>query len=278
MPLIATCPSCSAAFVVSQQQLTAHKGDVRCGKCKTVFNALNHLSSLDDTNTKPPTAEITAEDFAEELATEEAAPQIETTKPVAESKQATVIPAFNAANFNLDNASGSYAENPAFELSSTNQRASWIWWLLSVLLVIALVLQATYYFRTDIAAQFPQAKPYLEQACKTLGCEIELPKDAKLLVIDDSDLQEDTEREGLIRFNTTLLNRAAYAQAYPLLELTLTDAKDKVLIRKRFKPKQYLEPNTPIDEGIPANDSVYIKLALTANKQPVAGYRLFITY
>ncbi len=278
MPLIATCPSCSAAFVVSQQQLTAHKGDVRCGKCKTVFNAFNHLSSVDDTNTKPPTAEITAEDFAEEIAIEEANAKTERTKAEAQSRPATVIPAFNAANFNLDNASGNYAENPAFELSNTKERASWIWWLLAVLLFTALVLQATYYFRTNIAAQLPQTKPYLEQACETLGCEIELPKDAQYLVIDDSDLQEDTEREGLIRFNTTLLNRAAYAQAYPLLELTLTDAKDKVLIRKRFKPNQYLEPNTPIDEGIPANDSVYIKLALTANKQPVAGYRLYITY
>ena len=53
MPLITTCPACQAKFVVSAAQLEAHHGDVRCGKCKHVFNALAHLESLPDAEGAP---------------------------------------------------------------------------------------------------------------------------------------------------------------------------------------------------------------------------------
>jgi predicted Zn finger-like uncharacterized protein len=42
--LITSCPACSANFYVTPEQLSAHRGDVRCGKCSLVFNALDRLS------------------------------------------------------------------------------------------------------------------------------------------------------------------------------------------------------------------------------------------
>jgi len=38
------CPQCDAVFQLSASQLRAANGDVRCGQCLSVFNALNHLS------------------------------------------------------------------------------------------------------------------------------------------------------------------------------------------------------------------------------------------
>jgi predicted Zn finger-like uncharacterized protein len=288
MPLVTTCPACNASFVVNPEQLSAHKGDVRCGKCKHVFNALNHLVSLPDENAEVLETPDFTKPSIQAYSEVEEAPAIDTTKEEATAETSveasqqspTVIPAFNAANFNLNSASGNYTDEATMDLLM-NKKPWWVnvlWGLLALILLLGIALQAIYYLRTDIAAQKPQFKPYLEQACQQIGCEIELPKHVNLLVIDDSDLQEDAQYQGLIRLNTTLLNRAEFAQAFPKIELTLTDAQDKVLIRKSFKPEQYLTPDTPIAEGIPANDSVFIKLAVTANKLPVAGYRLFITY
>lgn len=320
MPLITTCPACEAKFVVSTAQLEAHHGDVRCGKCKNVFNALAHLESIADTddasraidNAAPSSdgtnidynsADQTAESesataqatlFTDEAPSDDAVDEQNTEwESEAPINKTTVIPAFDAAKFQLETAADTQSskktksktktqENKHAEeslvLDKHSKSLAWLSWLLVLILLILAGLQATYYFRTEISAHYPQLKPYLVQACDALGCKIELPKQADLLVIDDSDLQEDAEREGLIRLNTTLLNRAEYALAYPLLEITLTDATDKVLMRKRFKPSEYLPPETPVAEGVPANDSVYVHLALTANKQVVAGYRLFITY
>jgi len=38
------CPQCDAIFLLSASQLKAANGDVRCGQCLSVFNALDHLS------------------------------------------------------------------------------------------------------------------------------------------------------------------------------------------------------------------------------------------
>lgn len=37
------CPQCNTRFKVSQEQLDAHQGLVRCGRCQAVFNAAEHL-------------------------------------------------------------------------------------------------------------------------------------------------------------------------------------------------------------------------------------------
>ena len=73
----------------------------------------------------------------------------------------------------------------------------------------------------------------------------------------------------------TLRNRAAYTQEWPDLELTLTDTYDAVLIRKVFKPREYLPEDAapafnPGDTGI--------RLQLDAGGLHPAGYRLYLFY
>ncbi len=41
--MITTCPACYTAFRVTQEQLAAREGMVRCGKCATVFDAREAL-------------------------------------------------------------------------------------------------------------------------------------------------------------------------------------------------------------------------------------------
>jgi len=41
--MITHCPSCNTHFRVYAEQLAARAGQVRCGKCSRVFNALEHL-------------------------------------------------------------------------------------------------------------------------------------------------------------------------------------------------------------------------------------------
>jgi predicted Zn finger-like uncharacterized protein len=59
------CPQCQAVFQVTAEHLKAANGDVRCGQCLTVFNALDRLSE-----TVPPQPAAAAEPpSAEELDT-----------------------------------------------------------------------------------------------------------------------------------------------------------------------------------------------------------------
>ena len=42
--MITHCPHCDTHFRVHAEQLAARAGQVRCGKCSRVFNALEHLN------------------------------------------------------------------------------------------------------------------------------------------------------------------------------------------------------------------------------------------
>src|SRR5690606_28583949 len=145
-------------------------------------------------------------------------------------------------------------------------------------LILLILAQTTYYLRSDIAARWPEARTYLEQACALVQCKVELPKNADLIAIDDSDLQEDADRQGLIHLYSTLINTADYSQAYPLLELTLTDVNNMPLLRRTFTPEEYLPAGSNIKRGVFSNAEISIVLSLTVNGEPVVGYRLFVTY
>lgn len=150
--------------------------------------------------------------------------------------------------------------------------------LLILVMLLAIPVQIIYYLRSDIVAHWPATRPYLERACAVVRCTVELPKTISAITIEDSDLQEDAERQGLIHLYSTLVNHATHAVAYPLLELTLTDLSEKPLLRRTFSPQEYLPAGVSVVSGFAARQQLDIKLALTAEGESVAGYRLFVTY
>ena len=117
---------------------------------------------------------------------------------------------------------------------SARRRIVWPYYVFTLLLVMIGALQTLYFLRTPISTQWPGMKPMLTQACDLAGCKVDLPRNISQLVIDDSDLQEDADHEDVIRLSTLLINNAPYAQAYPLLELTLTDKNDHPVLRRAF--------------------------------------------
>src|SRR5450830_223880 len=59
MSLVTTCPACATSFLVKPEHLAAHRGDVRCGKCDFVFNALDKLGeTVEIAPTESPIPEV----------------------------------------------------------------------------------------------------------------------------------------------------------------------------------------------------------------------------
>ena len=293
MSFVTSCPECTTNFIVRPEHLSAQRGMVRCGKCNHVFNALDRLN-------EPAAIPVQAD--TEEPDISESVPEIHISEQQIEISDAAIVSklADEPSESSSDNSDvipwpliPSDAVAVAEEIphilrdvalkgklnnSKKRKAPGWLLFIFSFLLILLIAFQAIYYLRTNIAIQWPVLKPHLVQACKLLACKVELPKNADLLVIDDSDLHEDPERKGLIHLTSTMINNAPYAQSYPLLELTLTDANDTPLLRRSFKPVEYLPATSKLDSGIPAGEEVHINLALTAGEVPIAGYRVFVTY
>jgi predicted Zn finger-like uncharacterized protein len=62
MSMVTQCPSCLTTFRVTPQQLQAHHGMVRCGRCSTVFDGFKSLGKLPDESAAPAPEPISAED------------------------------------------------------------------------------------------------------------------------------------------------------------------------------------------------------------------------
>ncbi len=267
MSAITQCPTCNTRFKASQEQLEAHRGMVRCGRCQAVFNAIEHLYddepspqlSLPIAPQEPepqqaPSATHEQSDLRSDHATEE-----ET--PLTLAQQITI------------------AEEPLeTTLKLAKKKRRWPWAVGCLLLLAVLLAQAAYSFRVELAARLPGLKPALISYCKLLQCSIPLPQKADQMSIESSDMEADPSQGSAITLNATLRNRAPYAQAYPDLELTLTDTQDKALARRTFRPAEYLSPGEDEKQGLAANRETGVKLHLDTTDLKPTGYRLFLFY
>jgi hypothetical protein len=156
--------------------------------------------------------------------------------------------------------------------SDTNKRAVWPFILVAILLTIGLLGQLLYHFRTDIVLRYPSAVGLYELA----AVDIPLPRNSALVSIESSDLQFDNAR-GMFVLQATLKNRAGHAQAWPALELSLTDTNDAVVSRRVVFAADYLPPGTTSD-AFPANGDLAVKLWVEAKESGASGYRLYIFY
>jgi len=146
----------------------------------------------------------------------------------------------------------------------------------SVLLLLLLAGQGAVTFRNAIAARFPAAKPVLVSSCALLGCRVELPAQVDNLVIETGELT--TLGGGTYSFTTELRNTASTAQAWPSLELALTDANDKPLVRRVFGPGDYLAAGTPLAAGIAPRTEQAIKLHFRVDDLKPSGYHIAVFY
>lgn len=143
--------------------------------------------------------------------------------------------------------------------------------LIALLLVVLALAQGIYAARNTIAQQHLATQPYLAKACHWLKCEIALAHDVKQLSIEDTALTQSKIRTDVIKLSGTITNHAAYIQAYPDLELSLTDANDIVILRRYLKPSEYVAQPAV---GIAANSDVGFTVGLLLDGIEVTGYHV----
>jgi predicted Zn finger-like uncharacterized protein len=244
------CPHCDTRFKITEEQLQAHHGMVRCGHCLMVFDTQpNFTPDQLDLQLELPVLDNPIEPYS----SQSGAPQ-----PMTLAEQVAMV----------------RDDDSKF----LPKRRTWPWTVASSLLLLALLAQAAYFFRVDLAARVPGLKPALAGYCQILKCSIPLPQHNDLIGIESSELEADPANENLITLNALLRNRATYSQAFPNLELTLNDIQDKPLARRIFIPADYLPPSENEPVGLPPNHEIIIKLRLSTTTLKPSGYRLVLQY
>jgi hypothetical protein len=146
----------------------------------------------------------------------------------------------------------------------------------SALLVLALAAQGMATFRNVLAARYPELKPVLSATCSLFGCRVELPAQIETLSVETGELQ--SLSANTFTYTTLLRNPGTLVQAWPQLELTLTDADDKALVRRVFAPADYLPKSVAAAKGFGARSEQPVKLFFELNQIKASGYHVAIFY
>lgn len=301
MSLITACPACQTQFEVTDQQLQAYAGKVRCGECDHVFDAQSYL--LETTPTQMTVAETPGSvpevsDASVYFKVSAEAAQVDSTSQVEgafTSAEPSVQPDLvledaDGSSWQVNDPQDQHLEPtiPAFlrDVSLTDERHApvqsvghqRIYGLFIGLLILAVLLQIIYFTRSGLAANYPQTKPLLLSLCQRLHCDLRLPQDITQLTIDDADIQEHRERQDVLTFSSVLMNHGVVAQAYPKVELTLTNTADEAVLRKVLQPAQYLPASVDPTVGLAAQQEQSVKVLLGVDEKLVTGFRVAIAY
>lgn len=144
-------------------------------------------------------------------------------------------------------------------------------------LAMALAVQGVFLLRQPLTQAFPALRGPLAALCLRLGCELPLPREAAEIGIETSDLHPEPGGQGDFVLHATLKNRAPFPQAYPYVELSLTDAADKPLVRRVFAPAEW-SPGTAPDAPFPAGATSNVMLPFNAAGVAAVGYRVYAFY
>lgn len=304
--MLTSCPECRTTFRISQAQLDAKRGLVRCGHCNAVFNAYDALLPEIQAPPDEPGPAVPAEPEARPAVVEPDRPRQEPRLDLGFEPASAARPE-PEPDLRADILAGlaAYREEPPAEPAAlppwleqataepespdsillselpVREKSGWTGLLrgaFALLLLLLLLAQLVYFLRSPLAAWQPMLRPYLEAACAPLGCQIPLPRDRDALRVESSSLETDPENPSSARLRVALSNRAGQAMAWPHLTLTLTDIRDKTLAQRVFAPREYLPARHLGASGIQAKQEYEIVLEMDLGSLTAAGYRVALDY
>ena len=315
MSFVTRCPACATHFRVVSDQLKISDGWVRCGQCGEVFDASVQLAALPAGEPEPappvsavdvppqasipaPAPEAPPERDPEPVTHPESPPEpepepVSQADPVPEGAQdsmydlppaAELLPPAPAENDELvasDAVLSAFPEQVGFVRQA--QRKAWwqrpgVRWglgLISAVLCVAMLLQWVLFERDRIAALRPDLRPTLQALCAPLGCRVEPLRLVQALSIDSTTLAR--RGNGRYALEVVLRNASLFELATPALELSLTDVRDQLLVRRVILPAELAAaPAT-----VPANDTLTLRVDVLIDGpvgDALAGYRTLVFY
>lgn len=145
--------------------------------------------------------------------------------------------------------------------------------LLGLVLIGGLLLQAAVHERRLIVATWPALRPYLEQLCGPLQCDVGPYRQIAAVIVDGSTFQK--IKGDQYQFSLTLKNHSATAVEMPAVELTLTDAQDQPVLRRVLTPQDLAAPAELSAQG---EWNLAASLLVNLGSTRITGYRVLAFY
>ncbi|MES1153611.1 MAG: DUF3426 domain-containing protein, partial [Rhodanobacter sp.] len=106
----------------------------------------------------------------------------------------------------------------------------------------------------------PTVGGWLRGSCCLLGCELPLVSAPQQLRLLASNVQAHPSVAGALMISASVRNDATFAQPWPVLTITLSNAQGRRIAMRRLQPTEYLDDATILRRGLAPGSSAVLLL------------------
>ncbi len=228
------------------KELTAAQGLLRCGECDTIFDAMKAL-----TTTLPEERSFSDSPSADKANNTNLKPA---------DTRIRVLPANQASGHKTHGKPRVGSSHSTAQHSASRKRSRKLLWLSLTALAGLLLLQLLYTSRHWFMAQ-PATANIAQQLCAFINCETQTLRDVEKISVLSKSVYSHPNSPELLIVSASFQNDAAFAQPYPLLEISFFNSSAGVVAMRRFKPEEYMTKKKAghmMPTGAPEEFSVHI--------------------
>ncbi len=302
MSLKTRCPACDTVFKIVPDQLKVSKGWVRCGRCAEVFDAAAHAAAPDEANPWPQASSpetvvknpVTPSSATNAANSATAAPVSKDAKDITFTIKNIATQAINTPATNiLDPLKEGTKTDLSFVRAAKNkafwQKKNVIHSLRAACVGLAglLFFQVVFSQRNYLVAGNPALKTSFESICQAMGCTIEAFKNIDAFKIDSSSFQKApaaaidttaTAQADVFALKISLKNNADMPLAMPSVELTLTEAGDKPVLRRVLSAQDLGFMGATLAANGDWTGTAMVAVTSNPTAAPISGYRVLLFY
>ncbi|EIL98952.1 DUF3426 domain-containing protein [Rhodanobacter denitrificans] len=264
------CPECLSVFSLDAQTLAQAHGHVVCGHCEAGFDSLATLAEqlppepfvelpLNQPALQPPRLDLVVY-----------RPRPGPPAVVADEMVVAAAPRPPAGDFSQLVFAPRFAREPrthqherAARRNRRQPRSSgerhWPWIMACLLLTLLLAIQLAWAERDELIRQ-PLVNHWLRGSCAMLGCELPLVAAPQQLRLLASNVQAHPSVAGALMISASVRNDAGFAQPWPVLAITLSNAQGQRIAMRRLQPAEYLDDAAVLRHGLAPGGSAVLLL------------------
>lgn len=238
------CPKCETVYSLTAAELAHTRGLVQCGQCSRTYSALSFLFD-----------------------------EWPSGRPQGPAEGPDAVPPVLGPGLKRDeriNDSPSESNKPGDTNSKPKRRA---WRLVTALLVLVTIAHAAWTFRQPLA-ESTGITTWTNQTDLSKSEQDGLLKDPAQIQLVSRDMHTHPTRSGILVLSLTFVNLAQDSQVFPDLEVTLLDATNQTVARRRLQPTDYLRPGADITQGLATDVYLPVLLELGDPGEQAVGFEI----
>jgi predicted Zn finger-like uncharacterized protein len=237
------CPECLTIYKIGSDVLADGHGSARCGHCAAVFDTLRTLTE----QLPPEPVQHLEARVAGAVPPQLTVPALRPT-PIRQQQSSLFDP-----DDRPQRGAPRRVHTPAFaraQRARTHAR-NWPWTLGASALLLSLLAQLGYAERAPLLDD-ARVRPWLDRACAEFHCHLPLRHNPATLQLLSRDIRPHPSVAGALIISATLRNDADFPQAFPAVEITLSDLDENRIAMRRFLPQEYLGDSRNLATGMAA--------------------------